>query len=130
MYHYAFVAEDGTWFVPESVPGRQDDGMGGTRGRPGGLVTAALHGEFAQLVRRHQDSLYRYGRGLGLDHDTALDLVQEAFVKAHARLDQCRGPSGQRALVAVPDLPERNAGLGPERPPDGGPAARRGGARG
>lgn len=28
-YHYAFVAEDGTWFVPESVPGRQDDGMGG-----------------------------------------------------------------------------------------------------
>ena len=28
-YHYAFVGEDGTWFVPESVPGRQDDGMGG-----------------------------------------------------------------------------------------------------
>jgi hypothetical protein len=29
VYHYAFVAADGTWFVPESVPGRQDDGMGG-----------------------------------------------------------------------------------------------------
>jgi len=29
VYHYAFVAQDGTWFVPESVPGRQDDGMGG-----------------------------------------------------------------------------------------------------
>lgn len=29
VYHYAFVAEDGTWFVPESVPGRQGDGMGG-----------------------------------------------------------------------------------------------------
>jgi hypothetical protein len=29
VYHYAFVAEDGTWFVPDSVPGRQDDGMGG-----------------------------------------------------------------------------------------------------
>ncbi|MGH7513051.1 MAG: glycogen-binding domain-containing protein [Gemmatimonadales bacterium] len=29
VYHYAFVAEDGTWFVPESVPGRQRDGMGG-----------------------------------------------------------------------------------------------------
>jgi hypothetical protein len=29
VYHYAFVAEDGTWFVPKSVPGRQDDGMGG-----------------------------------------------------------------------------------------------------
>lgn len=29
VYHYAFVGEDGTWFVPASVPGRQDDGMGG-----------------------------------------------------------------------------------------------------
>lgn len=29
VYHYAFVAGDGTWFVPESVPGRQKDGMGG-----------------------------------------------------------------------------------------------------
>jgi hypothetical protein len=29
VYHYAFVAEDGSWFVPKSVPGRQDDGMGG-----------------------------------------------------------------------------------------------------
>ncbi len=29
VYHYAFVGEDGSWFVPESVPGRQDDGMGG-----------------------------------------------------------------------------------------------------
>jgi hypothetical protein len=29
VYHYAFVAEDGSWFVPESVAGRQDDGMGG-----------------------------------------------------------------------------------------------------
>ncbi len=29
VYHYAFVAEDGTWFVPESQPGRQNDGMGG-----------------------------------------------------------------------------------------------------
>lgn len=29
VYEYAFVAPDGTWFVPESVPGRKDDGMGG-----------------------------------------------------------------------------------------------------
>lgn len=28
-YHYAFVTEKGTWFVPRSVPGRRDDGMGG-----------------------------------------------------------------------------------------------------
>ncbi len=29
VYEYAFVDEDGTWFVPPSVPGRRDDGMGG-----------------------------------------------------------------------------------------------------
>ncbi len=29
VYHYAFVVGDGHWFVPKSVPGRQDDGMGG-----------------------------------------------------------------------------------------------------
>jgi RNA polymerase sigma factor (sigma-70 family) len=62
-------------------------------------VTAGLHGDFAQLVRRHQDPLYRYGRGLGLDHDTALDLVQEAFVKAHERRDQCRDPERVRSWL-------------------------------
>jgi hypothetical protein len=29
IYHYAFRTVDGTWFVPESVPGRRDDGFGG-----------------------------------------------------------------------------------------------------
>ena len=29
VYNYSFVAADGTWFVPEDVPGRRDDGMGG-----------------------------------------------------------------------------------------------------
>lgn len=29
VYNYAFVAPDGTWFVPEGVPGRKSDGMGG-----------------------------------------------------------------------------------------------------
>jgi RNA polymerase sigma factor CnrH len=45
---------------------------------------------FTLLVRQHQNALYGYGRGLGVDHDTALDLVQETFVKAFARGDQCR----------------------------------------
>jgi RNA polymerase sigma-70 factor (ECF subfamily) len=54
-------------------------------------MTAALdHDAFAVLVRRYQNALYRYGRGLGLDHDTALDLVQETFIKAFARCGQCR----------------------------------------
>lgn len=29
VYRYSFVDADGTWFVPESVPGRMADGMGG-----------------------------------------------------------------------------------------------------
>jgi hypothetical protein len=29
IYHYAFVDSNGKWFVPVSVPGRRDDGMGG-----------------------------------------------------------------------------------------------------
>ena len=29
VYNYAFVSSDGSWFVPENVPGRKDDGMGG-----------------------------------------------------------------------------------------------------
>lgn len=29
VYQYAFVAESGEWFVPKSVAGRKDDGMGG-----------------------------------------------------------------------------------------------------
>jgi hypothetical protein len=29
VYNYAFVAPDGSWFVPENVPGRKEDGMGG-----------------------------------------------------------------------------------------------------
>jgi hypothetical protein len=29
VYNYAFVAPDGTWYVPDGVPGRKDDGMGG-----------------------------------------------------------------------------------------------------
>jgi len=62
-------------------------------------VNAALEHDFAALVRRHQNALYRYGRGLGLDHDTALDLVQEAFVKAHARLGQCREPGRVRSWL-------------------------------
>ncbi len=29
VYNYAFVGADGSWFVPEGVPGRKADGMGG-----------------------------------------------------------------------------------------------------
>lgn len=66
------------------------------------LVRRVLAGErddFAELVRRHQDVLYRHARGMGLDHDTSLDLVQDAFVKAYARLNECRDPARFRAWL-------------------------------
>ncbi len=63
-------------------------------------MTAALPMDrFADLVRRHQNPLYRYGRGLGLDHDTALDLVQDAFIRAYERLDQCRDADRVRSWL-------------------------------
>lgn len=57
------------------------------------LVDRVLAGErdaYADLVRAHQAAIYRHMRGMGLDHDTALDMVQDAFVKAYDRLAECR----------------------------------------
>jgi RNA polymerase sigma-70 factor (ECF subfamily) len=66
------------------------------------LVRRVLDGgrdDYAQLVRRHQDGLYRHARGMGLDHDTSLDLVQDTLVKAYARLPECRDPAHFRAWL-------------------------------
>jgi hypothetical protein len=30
VYHYSFVRPDGSWFLPQSVKNRVDDGFGGT----------------------------------------------------------------------------------------------------
>lgn len=57
------------------------------------LIERTLAGEreaFSELVRRHQQSLYGYARHMGVAHDPALDLVQEALVRAFVRLRQCR----------------------------------------
>lgn len=57
------------------------------------LVARVLRGQrdaYAGLVRRHQETLYRHARAMGLDYDTSLDLVQDTFVKAFTRLAECR----------------------------------------
>ena len=59
------------------------------------LVARVLHGEreaYSTLVRRHQDRLYRHARGMGFDHDVALDMVQDAFVRGYVKLRRCRNP--------------------------------------
>ena len=66
------------------------------------LVTSILNGDvdaYAGLVRRHQDAIYRHARGLGLDHDTSVDVVQETFVKAFDHLVDCREGAHFKAWV-------------------------------
>ncbi len=68
----------------------------------GALVASALagsHDAFAHLVRRHQNAMYRYGLALGLDGDTACDLLQDTFVRAWDRLRQCRDRERVRAWL-------------------------------
>lgn len=63
------------------------------------LVLAGHCEAYEPLVNRHQRLLYRHARGMGLDHDTSLDLVQDAFVRAYTLLAECREPGHFRAWV-------------------------------
>ena len=62
-------------------------------------VLSGDHEAYAFLVHRHQDAIYRHARGMGLDHDTSLDLVQEAFVRAFDRLEDCRDGANYRSWL-------------------------------
>ena len=57
-----------------------------------GDVLAGREDRYAVLVARHQAQLYRHARGMGLDGDTAEDMVQDALVRAYTRLDECKDP--------------------------------------
>lgn len=66
------------------------------------VIARVLEGEidaFEAIVRRHEGALYRHARGMGLDHDTCLDVVQDAFVRAYDKLADCRDPSRFRAWL-------------------------------
>ena len=66
------------------------------------LIARVLGGDqsaYAALVDRHQAVVYRHACGMGLDHDTSLDLVQDAFVKAYTSLAECKDHSRFRAWV-------------------------------
>lgn len=66
------------------------------------LVKRVMRGDrdaYADLVNAHQSLIYRHACGMGLDHDTSLDLVQDAFVKAYNRLEECHDPVHFRAWV-------------------------------
>lgn len=66
------------------------------------LVARVLEGHrasYERLVRRHQAALFRHARGMGLDGDTAEDMVQEALVRAYTSLAECRDGAAFRAWV-------------------------------
>lgn len=65
------------------------------RASDGELVRQVLAGRrqaYADLVRLHQEALYRYARAMGLDGDDAADLVQDSLVKGYQDLGRCRDP--------------------------------------
>lgn len=47
---------------------------------------------YRHLVRRYQDSLYRYALAMTSQQDVAADVVQAAFVRAYTQLARCRDP--------------------------------------
>jgi RNA polymerase sigma factor (sigma-70 family) len=65
----------------------------------GELVVAARSGDteaFEQLYRRYFDPLFDFAARTTKSKDAAADIVQDAFIKAHARLDQLRNPDAFR----------------------------------
>lgn len=55
-------------------------------------VRSGDRNEYAQLVERYQERLFRYALGMVRESDAAADLVQDAFVKAYTGLSTCRDP--------------------------------------
>ena len=68
------------------------------------LVRRAQRGEgaaFELLVRRHTDRLWRVARSLSPDDQTAEEIVQDTFVKAHRSLGRFRGDSSIETWLHV-----------------------------
>ena len=57
------------------------------------VIARVLAGDtqaYSRLVARYQRALYRHAVAIVLDHDTAGDMVQDAFVRAYVSLRDCR----------------------------------------
>lgn len=55
------------------------------------LVRASLDGRedaFAELVRRHQDSVFGLAVGMTRNREDAADMAQDAFIRAYNKLEQ------------------------------------------
>jgi RNA polymerase sigma-70 factor (ECF subfamily) len=66
------------------------------------LVSRVRAGErdvYAELVRRHQETLYRHALGMVGSPDAAADLAQESLIRGFTRLDSCSDPERFGAWV-------------------------------
>jgi RNA polymerase sigma-70 factor (ECF subfamily) len=66
------------------------------------VIARVLAGDtqaFSRLVARYQRALYRHAITIVLDHDTAGDMVQDAFVRAYSSLRDCRDHTRFRAWL-------------------------------
>jgi len=55
---------------------------------------------YGSLMRRHNQRMYRIARSIVIDDDAAMDVVQEAYIKAFARIAEFRGPDSFCAWLA------------------------------
>jgi Sigma-70 region 2 len=63
------------------------------RDRDMGLISQIRHGDqraFAQLVEHHQHRLFAVAVGMMKDRDEAMDVVQDAFIRAYKKLPGLR----------------------------------------
>jgi RNA polymerase sigma factor (sigma-70 family) len=66
------------------------------------LATDAASGDeaaFAAIFERHRDEVYRIARAVAGDRETALDAVQETFLKVHEGLGRFRAASSLRTWI-------------------------------
>lgn len=62
-------------------------------------ILAGEEDQYALLVDRYQEGLFRFALGMIGNGDAAADLVQDSLVKAYTHLDRCREPARFGAWV-------------------------------
>ena len=68
------------------------------------IINCVLAGNvdaFEIIMRRYNQRLYRIARSILKDEHEAVDVVQEAYVKAYYQLDKFNGPDGFAINPAV-----------------------------
>ena len=65
------------------------------------LSVAGREAAFAEIMRRHRQSVFRIARACSGDADEALDLVQETFVAAHRAMPRYDGARSMRTWLST-----------------------------